>query len=34
MNAFEVAPLFHAADERDRRRADLGLAASFYAEPG
>ena len=31
MNALEVAPLFHAADERIAT-ADLGLAASFYAD--
>ena len=31
MNALEVAPLFHAADERIAA-ADLGLAASFYAD--
>ena len=31
MNALEVAALYHAADERVAT-ADLGLAASFYAE--
>ena len=31
MDALEVAPLYHAADERVAT-ADLGLAASFYAD--